>query len=40
MQRMPLLYEPVDLKSSAYVTWFDEDQSLRSSEWRLAVDAE
>lgn len=35
-----LLYGPVDLKSSAYVTCFNEDQSLRRSEWRLVVDAD
>lgn len=35
-----LLYGPVDLKSSAYVTCFDEDQSLRRSEWGLVVDAD
>lgn len=35
-----LLYGPVDLKSSAYVTCFNEDQSLRRREWGLVVDAD
>lgn len=30
----------IDLKSSAHVTCFDENQSLRSSKWRRAVGAD